>query len=104
MSPTARRVFTTVSTPAKSPIHTTLPQTLPPHSAIVHNHEVHAMDYVVASLIKSGSSLTTEEAVSIMFEAHNNGQALVITCPLEQAELYRDRIRTFGLVATIEKA
>ena len=27
-----------------------------------------------------------------------------ITCPLEQAELYRDRIRTFGLAATIEKA
>lgn len=62
------------------------------------------MDFVVAALLKSVSSLTTAEAVSIMLEAHNQGKAVVITCPLEHAELYRDRIRTFGLAATIERA
>jgi ATP-dependent Clp protease adapter protein ClpS len=39
-----------------------------------------------------------------MLEAHNTGQAVVITCPLEQAELYRDRIRSYGLGVTIEKS
>ena len=77
---------------------------LPPYSVILHNDEVHSMDYVMASLLRSVSSLTTEDAASIMLEAHNQGRAVVITCPFERAELYRDRIRTFGLAATIEKA
>jgi ATP-dependent Clp protease adaptor protein ClpS len=62
------------------------------------------MDFVVASLLKSVSSLTTEEAIAIMLNTHNEGKAVVIICPLEYAELYRDRIRTFGLAATTEKA
>jgi len=32
-----------------------------------------------------------------MLEAHSEGKAVVITCHPEHAELYRDRIRTFGL-------
>jgi ATP-dependent Clp protease adapter protein ClpS len=39
-----------------------------------------------------------------MIEAHLNGKAHVITCPLERAELYRDRLKSRGLRATIEKA
>jgi ATP-dependent Clp protease adapter protein ClpS len=39
-----------------------------------------------------------------MLEAHNRGKALVTTCPLELAELYRDRLESCGLTATIEKA
>ena len=77
---------------------------LPRYSVILHNDDHHAMDFVVASLLKSVSSLTTAEAISIMLEAHNEGKAVVITCPLEHAELYLDRIRTFGLAATVEKA
>jgi ATP-dependent Clp protease adaptor protein ClpS len=38
-----------------------------------------------------------------MLEAHNSGKAVVTTCPLELAELYRDRLGSFGLTATIEK-
>jgi ATP-dependent Clp protease adaptor protein ClpS len=49
-------------------------------------------------------SLSTEEAVNIMFEAHHTGSAVVITCPLEQAELYRDRLKSFELGVTIERA
>ena len=77
---------------------------LPPHSVILHDDDYHSMDFVVAALLKSVSSLTKDRATEIMLEAHNQGTAVVITCPLEQAELYRDRIRTFGLAATIEKA
>jgi ATP-dependent Clp protease adaptor protein ClpS len=39
-----------------------------------------------------------------MLQAHNHGQATVISCPLELAELYRERLESFGLTATIERA
>ena len=77
---------------------------LPPYSVILHNDDVHSMDFVVAALVKSVASLTVEEATTVMLEAHDKGQAVVITCPLEQAELYRDRLRSFSLGVTIEKA
>ena len=77
---------------------------LPQYSVILHNDDVHAMDFVVAALLKSVESLGKEDAISIMLEAHNTGRAVVITCPLEHAELYRDRLRSFNLGVTIEKA
>ena len=79
-------------------------EVLPPYSVILHNDDVHAMDFVVAALLKSVEPLGKEDAISIMLEAHNTGRAVVITCPLEHAELYRDRIRSFNLGVTIEKA
>ena len=77
---------------------------IPPYAVILHNDDLHEMNYVVQALVKSVPCLDADEAVRIMLEAHNKGTAVVIVCPLEQAELYRDRIRTFGLRATIEKA
>ncbi len=82
----------------------TLQEILPPYAVILHNDEVHSMDFVVESLLKSVSSLTSEEAIAVMLEAHESGRAVVIVCPLEQAELYRDRLRSFGLGVTIEDA
>ncbi len=38
----------------------------------------------------------------IMLEAHNSGRAVVIVCPLEPAELYRERLESCSLTATIE--
>ena len=78
--------------------------TLPPYAVILHNDDHNEMDFVVSALLKSVSTLSIEDAVRIMLEAHNAGQAVVVVCPLEQAELYRDRLRTFNLGATIEKA
>ena len=77
---------------------------LPPYSVILHNDDVNSMDFVVAALLKSVEPLSQEEAVNIMLEAHNTGRAVVITCPLEHAEFYRDRLRSFRLGVTIEKA
>jgi len=91
------------STTDTESIQRTLQEILPPYSVILHNDETHSMDFVVGALLKSVSSLTVEDATAIMFEAHNQGRAVVITCPLEQAELYRDRLRTFTLGVTIEK-
>ena len=77
---------------------------LPPWSVILHNDDHNDMVHVVKSLMKSVPNLGTTRATKIMLEAHNRGKAVVITCPLELAELYRDRLQTFGLTATIERA
>jgi ATP-dependent Clp protease adaptor protein ClpS len=77
---------------------------LPPYAVILHNDDHNSMDHVVRSLLKAVPQLTPERAAEVMLEAHNHGQAVVIVCPLEPAELYRDRIQTFGLTATIEPA
>ena len=96
-----------ISAPAiteTEPVRRTLQEILPPYSVILHNDDHHAMDYVVEALVKSVPSLSVNDAVGIMIDAHNTGRAIVITCPLEQAELYRDRLRSFGLGVSIEKA
>ncbi len=77
---------------------------LPPYAVILHNDDHNTMDHVAVSLVKSVPELTPERAVEIMLEAHNHGRAVVIICPLELAELYRDRLQSFGLTATIEKS
>ena len=80
-----------------------LSERLPHYAVILYNDDYHAMDYVVEALVKSVPDLIVEEAVGIMFEAHNTGSAVVIVCLLEQAGLYRDRIQGYGLGASIER-
>ncbi len=81
-----------------------LSKLLPPYAVILHNDDVNSMDHVVTSLIKSVPGLTPERATEIMLEAHTHGQALVIVCPLEHAEMYRERLESCRLTATIEPA
>ena len=73
------------------------------YNVILHNDEHNSMDHVVESLRKAVPGMTLGKAVAIMWEAHTSGKALVISCPLELAELYQQRILSFGLTATIEK-
>jgi ATP-dependent Clp protease adaptor protein ClpS len=79
-----------------------LSRRLPPWRVILHNDDQNSMDHVVASLLRCVSSLTVEQAVEIMFMAHNHGQAEVIACPKEAAEHYRERLESCGLTSTIE--
>ncbi len=79
-------------------------QLLPPYAVILHNDDVNEMGYVTMALLRSVPNLTSEQAVEIMMTAHLHGQAVVIVCPLELAELYRERLEGYGLTATIEKA
>lgn len=82
------------------PIH----ETLPPYVVVLHNDDHNTMEHVVRSLLTSVPELEVERAVEVMLAAHEHGQADVITCPLERAELYRDRLESHGLTATIRKA
>lgn len=80
-----------------------LEATLPPYRVVLHNDDVNEMGHVVRALTASVPELTAERAAEIMLEAHQYGQAEVIRCPLERAELYRDRLESYGLTATIER-
>jgi len=77
---------------------------LPPYAVILHNDDVNEMNYVVRSLLMCIPELSAEQAAEVMLQAHLNGKARVIACPLERAELYRDRLQSRGLTATIESA
>ena len=77
---------------------------VPRYLVMLHNDDVNEMGYVVRSLVKCVPALSTQRAEEIMLEVHNNGRAVVIVCPLEQAELYRDRLTSCRLTTTIEKA
>ena len=95
---------------------TTLPETgaeqttrgleafLPPYLVVLHNDDVNSMEHVVHALLESVPELTPERAHEVMIAAHTHGSAEVVRCPLERAELYRDRLESFGLTATIERA
>jgi len=91
--------------PAESPIERTrsLDETLPPYRVVLHNDDVNSMDQVVRALVESVPELSVERAVEIMLEAHLRDRAEVIVCPLERAELYRDRLASFQLTATVER-
>lgn len=77
---------------------------LPPYRVVLHNDDVNDMGHVIRALLVSVPELTAERAAEIMLVAHNHGSAEVICCPLERAELYRDRLESHGLTATIERA
>ena len=81
-----------------------LTRLVPPYNVILHNDDHNDMNHVVRSLLKCVPSLSAERAAAIMLEAHLRGRAAVITCPKETAELYRDRLESCGLTATIEPA
>jgi ATP-dependent Clp protease adaptor protein ClpS len=76
---------------------------LRPYKVILHNDDHTPMTHVVMALRKSVPGMSLGRATAIMWEAHTNGRAIVITCPLELAELYQQRLLSFGLTATIER-
>ncbi|MSP21915.1 MAG: ATP-dependent Clp protease adaptor ClpS [Dehalococcoidia bacterium] len=96
----------TTEAPATAPTERarTIDETLPPYRVIVHNDDANDMMYVVRSLLASVPELTAARALEVMLAAHHRGSAEVIVCFLERAELYRDRLVSRGLFATIERA
>jgi len=104
----------TTETPV-APVAPTLPGTAPdqedevrrrvlrPYRVVLHNDEHNSMEHVIESLRKAVPGMTLGKATAIMWAAHTEGKAVVIACPLELAELYQQRILSFGLTATIER-
>lgn len=100
--PMAQQRLTATTTPDLE--RRALQHLLPPHNVILHNDDINEMGWVVESLRRCVPELSQDEAHAIMMTAHLEGRALVITCPLEQAEMYQERLQSRGLTVTIEKA
>ena len=81
----------------------TLRAAFPPAIVVLHNDDVNSMDHVVRALLDSVPELEPDRAVEVMLTAHERGEADVIACPLERAELYRERLERRGLTATIRR-
>ncbi len=82
-------------------IEDALREALPPATVVLHNDDVNSMDHVVVALLDSVPELEPDRAVEVMLAAHEHGRSDVISCPLERAELYRERLERRGLTATI---
>jgi ATP-dependent Clp protease adaptor protein ClpS len=76
----------------------------PPYRVILHNDDHHSMDEVIVAICRSVPGVGERKAILIMLEAHTTGRAVVIVCPQEQAEFYAERLGTYGLTVTIERA
>jgi len=76
---------------------------IPLYKVFLHNDDVNTMEHVVNVLMQvfKFDRATSEK---IMLEAHQKGVALCNVEPLEQAELHRDQLVSYSLLATIEQA
>ena len=74
----------------------------PRYKVLLHNDPVNAMEYVVVTLRQVVPSLSEQDAIAVMLEAHNTGVGLVIVCDLEPAEFYCETLKAKGLTSTIE--
>lgn len=77
-------------------------KTSPRYKVLLHNDPVNTMEYVVTTLRQVVPSLSEQDAISVMLEAHNTGVGLVIVCDLEPAEFYCETLKAKGLTSTIE--
>ena len=103
MSPAATTPPTTLPPPVTEERTRTFEEIQPPATVVLHNDDVNSMEHVVHALLVSIPEVELERAAEIMLLAHNHGQADVISCPFERAELYRDRLESHGLTATIRR-
>jgi len=74
----------------------------PRYKVLLHNDPVNSMEYVVSTLRQVVPSLSEQDAIAVMLEAHNTGVGLVIVCDIEPAEFYCETLKAKGLTSTIE--
>ena len=74
----------------------------PRYRVLLHNDPVNTMEYVVMTLRQVVPSLSEQDAIAVMLEAHNTGVGLVIVCDIEPAEFYCETLRSKGLTSSIE--
>lgn len=94
---------TQAATPSATPraIHEKHSAHIPLYRVLLHNDDVNTMEHVMKVLTRV---FRFERPVCerIMLEAHRMGVALCAVEPFEQAELHRDQLVSFSLIATIE--
>jgi ATP-dependent Clp protease adaptor protein ClpS len=98
------------ATPGRSPGGATVLEKAPErvrqpqrrYKVLLHNDPVNTMEYVVTTLRQVVPSLSEQDAMAVMLEAHNTGVGLVIVCDLEPAEFYCESLKAKGLTSTIE--
>ena len=74
----------------------------PRYRVLLHNDPVNSMEYVVTSLREVVPSLSEQDAMAVMLEAHNSGVGLVVVCDIEPAQFYCESLKAKGLTSTIE--
>ncbi|MEM8502381.1 MAG: ATP-dependent Clp protease adapter ClpS [Cyanobacteria bacterium P01_D01_bin.1] len=77
----------------------------PNYKIIVLNDDFNTFDHVVKTLTTYIPGMDSDQAWALADQIHNEGQAIVWTGPLEQAELYHSQLIRAGLtMAPLEKA
>jgi len=74
----------------------------PRYKVLLHNDPVNSMEFVVTTLRQVVPSLSEQDAIAVMLEAHNTGVGLVIVCDIEPAEFYCETLKAKGLTSSIE--
>lgn len=93
----------TIVAPTKS--SETIRKPYPNFKVIVLNDDFNTFDHVASCLIKYIPNMSEELAWELTNQVHYEGQAIVWSGPLEQAELYHQQLRREGLtMAPLEGA
>ncbi len=74
----------------------------PLYKVLLHNDDRNTMEHVVMVLIQV-FRFPKPVCERIMMEAHHNGIALCAIEPFERAELHKDQLHSYSLIATIER-
>ncbi len=74
---------------------------IPLYKVLLHNDDKNTMDHVISALANV-FRFELPKCEQIMLEAHRNGVAICTVEPIEQAELHRDQLQSYSLIATIE--
>ncbi len=77
----------------------------PNYKIIVLNDDFNTFEHVIKTLSTYIPGVSTDQARDLANQIHHEGQAIVWTGPLEQAELYHSQLIRAGLtMAPLEKA
>jgi len=77
-------------------------RTLPPYKVVVLDCQCHTFDDVELALCRVISGMSRAKAHQHAWEIHTTGASVVATAPKERAELYQEKLASYGLRVTIE--
>ena len=69
---------------------------------VLHRDDYHEIAYVATILCRVVGTLQEAEAQQIATTAFTEGQDVVVSCPLEAAEHYKEELQRYGLTVTLE--